>query len=1066
MSGALPPDPPPLSDPHPVRERKGPLSWMARNIVAANLIMAVLLVGGALSMFSIRQEVIPEFELDMVRVNLIYPGASPEEVEKSVTVAVEEAVRGVDGIKQLSSYSGEGGASVLVELLVGTPPDRALSDIKAAVDRITSFPADLERPIVSLVAIRVSVLSVVLYGDVSERTLHALGERMRDELLQDPRITTVDLGGVRPLEISVEVPQQSLRAHGLTLEQIAQAIRSASVEVPAGGVKTEGGEILLRTTERRDYGPEFEDIAVLSRPDGTEVRLRDIARVRDGFQETDVEADFNGKRAMMVRVYRIGEETPLSVSAAVHEYIEKARPDLPPGVELAVWGDRAEMYGERIGLLQRNALIGLALVLLLLGLFLEPRLSFWVTIGIPVSFLGALLFLPAADVSINMISLFAFIVTLGIVVDDAIVVGEAVYKRRRDGLPFVKAAITGVHDVAQPVIFSVLTTVVAFSPLLFVPGVRGKFFRQIPVVVIAVLLLSLVESLLVLPAHLAHSKRQPDRGLLGWLYRGQQRFSSAFERFIHGRFVPMLRGVVRQRYLALAVGVALLLSSCGLVAGGRVDFVFWHKMELDVVFAQLEMPYGTPLSETAAHKERMVEAAREVLAEAGGEERVSRGIYGQLGAASYGGLGHAAASGTHVAEVSVFLVPVDQRELSTAEFARRWRERIGEIPGADRLEFDYESGSSGAPISIELSHQDMTALRRAASRLADELGEFTGVIDIDDGFALGKEQLNFRLKPEARSLGVTETDLARQVRAAFFGVEAARQQRGRNEVRTYVRLPRSERSSLGDVERLLIRTRDGGEVPLGVAATVERGHSYTEIARKNGRRVVEVTADVIEGAANANKVVAELEREALPELLAAFPGLSYELGGEQRSQQESMDYLLRGFGLALLVMFALMAIPFRSYAQPLIIMSAIPFGIIGAIVGHIIMGYDLSLLSAMGFVALSGVVVNDSLVLIAAINEFRRQGMSSLDAVVAGAARRFRPILLTSLTTFFGLAPMIFETSMQARFLIPMALSLGFGVLFATVIILLLVPSLYLTLEDMRALFRRLWGSQQEAALS
>jgi multidrug efflux pump subunit AcrB len=1067
-----------MSDPNPVRERKGPLTWMAKNSVASNLLMFALILGGLLFLPFIKQEVFPEFALDMVTVQVVYPGASPEESERALTKAIEENVRGVDGVKEVRSTSSEGVSFTTIELLLGTNSDRALSDIKSAVDRITSFPEDAERPIVSVVAIRNQVVSLVLHGNVGEMPLRQLAEQTRDELLADPRISTVELAGVRPYEINVEIPRDRLRAYGLTMDQVAQAIRAANVEVPAGGIKTEQGEILLRTKERRDFGQEFEEITILSRPDGSEVKLGDLARVDDSFAETDQEASFNGEQAAMVRVYRVGEQTPIEVSNAVREYIENNEQNLPPGVKLAVWGDRSEMYRDRIDLLMRNARLGLILVLFSLGLFLEIRLAFWVTLGIPISFLGTLLVMPALGASINMISLFAFIVTLGIVVDDAIVVGEAVHKRRQDGMPLAKAAIVGTHDVAKPVIFSVLTTIVAFSPLLFVPGVMGKFFKQIPTVVIIVLLLSLVESLLVLPAHLGHENpiaRFVHRilramfgsrlGPIGWIYRGQQRFSGAYERFILNYFAPFLRRVVRHRYVALAVGVAILMSSCGVVAGGRIDFTFMPKIEMDVVFAQLVMPYGTPADKSKENMDRMVAAAKEVMEEAGGEAEISRGIFAQTGAANFGGMGRGPAGvggavGSHISEVSLFMTRVDERKIGAKEFAHRWRAKIGDVPGADTLKLSFTMGvSASAPISIELTHRDVSTLEKAASELAGEMRAFNGVKDIDDGVSLGKQQLNFTLKPEARSLGITEVGLARQVRAAFFGSEASRQQRGRDEVRVYVRAPRNERSSLHDLDQLLLRTPQGGEVPLGMAATIDRGRAYTQIKRRDGKRVLAVEADVEEGVTNANEVLAEIKKDALPALMRRHPGLSYQLSGQQQQQAESLEAMKSGFKMALILMFALMAIPFRSYIQPIIIMIAIPFGMVGALIGHLIMGYDLSMLSMMGLVALSGVVVNDSLVLISAVNSFRASGMSVMESVVAGGARRFRPIMLTSITTFLGLAPMIFEKSMQARFLIPMALSLGFGVLFATFIILLLVPSLYMIIEDITAALKGLFGA-------
>ncbi len=1064
----------PISDPNPVRKHGGPLAWMARNSVAANMLMVALILGGLVFLTRIKQEVFPEFALDVISIAVPYPGASPSEVERGVTTAIEENIRGLDGIKTVTSTSREGAASVLVELQLSADADRVLADVKAAVDRIQSFPEDAEEPQTSIVEFKKEVLSLMVYGDAPEKSLRALADKIRDDLLLDESVSRAELSAVRPPEISVNVPREKLRSYGLTLEQVAAAIRAANVEVPAGGIKTARGEILLRTKERRDYGKDFESIVVLSQPDGTRVLLSDVATVDDSFAETDQAAQYNGKPSAMVKVFRIGDQTPITVSDAVRRYVDDNEGSLPPGVKLAVWNDRSEMYRARVDLLRRNALMGLALVLLCLGLFLEIRLAFWVTMGIPISFLGALLFLPAWDISINMISLFAFIVTLGIVVDDAIVVGEAIYKRRQEGLNMARAAVVGAHDVAKPVVFSVLTTIVAFSPLLFVPGVMGKFFRNIPTVVIAVLLLSLVESLLILPAHLAHNnpvaslvKRMfayifgPRLGPIGAIYRAQQRFSAYYEGLIETVFVPIVSRTAANRYVAMAVGAATFIGAVGYVAGGHINFTFLPKIEVDVVYAQLMMPYGTPAEKSEQHLERIIRAAEDTIESEGGREQNVRGIFSQIGVANFGGAGRGMSptTGSHVVEVAVFLKPPEVRQIRPKDFAAAWRQRIGEISGADSLKFTFSSGASGqAPISIQLKHRDVKTLERAASDLAIRLKEYAGVKDIDDGVALGKYQLDYRLTDDARSLGITQMDLARQVRNAFFGAEASRQQRGRDEVRVYVRLPREERASMYDLEQVMVRTKQGGEVPLSQAASVDWGRAYTQIKREDGSRVITVAADVEESKTNANKVMAGLKREVLPGLLERYPGLKWGLGGQQKNQAESLGALKTGFLLALVVMFALMAIPFRSYVQPVIIMMAIPFGFVGALGGHVLMGYNLSMLSMMGFVALSGVVVNDSLVLISAVNTFREQGMSAREAVLAGAARRFRPIMLTSLTTFLGLSPMILESSMQARFLVPMALSLGFGVLFSTFVILLLVPCLYLILEDVKSLFAGLGG--------
>ena len=995
----------------------------------------------------------------MVVIQTAYPGASPSEVEQGVVLVIEEAVRGVDGVKEVRAEALEGMGFVYVDLLIGTDKEQALNDMKSAIDRITSFPADTERPILRFGSNKQQVLSVVFYGDVEEATLRQVVEDARRKLLEDARITDINLSGIRPLEVSIEVPQAELRKHGLTLDQVADRVRAASVDVPGGGIKTSAGEVLLRTAERRDHGTEFADIVLLSRPDGSQVRVADIANVKDGFNESEQHSTFNGKRAAMVNVFRVGAETPLTVAAAVHSYVDEKRKTLPPGLEIATWGDMSEMYQQRIDLLMRNARIGLLLVLLTLGLFLSGRLSFWVTLGIPISFAGSLLFFPTADISINMITLFAFIVTLGMVVDDAIVVGEAIHHRREDGADRLQSAILGAREVATPVIFSILTTCVAFSPMLFVPGVMGKFFRVVPIVVITVLLISLVESLLILPAHLSHAMSWPVRILISpylWVMSKVEKLGmpERLERFIYHTYSPLLHKALRNRYLTAAIAVALFIFTIGLVVG-RIPITFMPKIEGDVISVQLKMPIGTPAAETQRITNHIKSVAETLVNEANEktENNISRGLYEAFGVATSleANVDMTRQSGGHMATVMQYLVEADERPLTTTKFVERWREGIGEIPGVDSLTFHYEVGvQPGEPINIQLIHQDVDTLQAAAQRLTKDIATYSGLKDFDSGVSIGKEQIDFSLRAEAKARGLTETGLARQVRASFYGAEAARQQRGRDELRVYVRLPLEERQSLYNVEELIIRTPDGGEMPLAQAADIKRGRAYTSIKRTDGRQIVKVTADIATQNDNANEIMDKILGGELATLLSDVPGLSYSLGGEQKRQAETMEALGYGFLLAIIVMFSMLAVVFRSYSQPLLVMTAIPFGMIGAVYGHVLMGFEISIMSMMGFVALSGVVVNDSLILIVAINDFRDQGMSMREAIVAGATRRFRPILLTSLTTFFGLAPMILETSVQARFLVPMAISLGFGVLAASSIMLLLVPSTYLILEDVR----------------
>jgi multidrug efflux pump subunit AcrB len=942
--------------------------------------------------------------------------------------------------------------------LLGTDTDQVLNEVKAAVDRITSFPEDIERPTVFMPRFRNQVLSVALYGDQEPAVLKALAEKVRDGLLQNRDVTVVEVNGLPPLEISVEVSQENLRRYGLTIEQIALLVRQASIEMPGGAVKTSGGEILLRTTERRQEGQDFADIVVRSMPDGSRLRLGDIATIKDGFAETDQQALYLGKPAIMINVYRVGEQTPLEVSRAVKDFVKDYEDQLPPGVDMAIWFDMSEFYKDRMDLLLRNAVIGLILVLVVLGIFLEIRLAFWVTMGIPISFVGSFLFLPSTDVSINMISLFAFIVVLGMVVDDAIVVGEVVYRKLEDGMGRLEAAIAGVKEVAAPVVFAIITTVMAFTPMLFVPGIMGKFFRVIPIVVIMVLLISLVESLLILPAHLAHAKQSSSRGVFGFIGRQQQRFSRALARHIHRFYVPVIAFVARRRYLTMSAGLAVFLITMGLVAGGRVAWIDFPAVESDVIVAQVEMPYGTSIERTSAAQQRLLDAANQILDEHG--RHIARGLYSNVGAAGLtrNDPGMPATGGTHLAEVAIYLVSSDQRDIRTEEFVREWRRRVGEIAGIHRLKFIYDTGpASGPPVNIELNHPELDRLEAAASALASRLGDFAGVYDVDDGFEDGKEQLDLKLRPEARALGLTELDLARQIRSAFFGAEAVRQQRGRDELKVYVRLPRSERESEYNLEELIVRTPQGGEIPLHQAAEISRGYSYTTIRRINGRRAVFVTAEVDPALNNASDIMATLTTGLLPRLLEEYPGVRFDLGGDAMEMREANQSLFIGFILALLAMFALLAVAFRSYIQPVIVMLAIPFGIVGAILGHMLMGYDLSMMSTMGIVALAGVVVNDSLLMVVTINRVRDDGKPLLEAVIIGGALRFRPIILTSLTTFFGLFPMILETSVQARFLIPMAISLGFGVIFATFITLLLVPAAYMILADIARAVSRIW---------
>ncbi len=1026
------------------RWQRGPLAWMVYNRVTPNLLMVALLLGGFFVSGQIKKEVFPEFETDMVSVSVAYPGASPEEVEQGIVLVVEEAVRGLEGIKELTSRASESGGSVNIELLADIDQQKVYQEIKQEIDRIRTFPDDAEEPQVSLATHRHEVLNIQLYGTTTEAALRETAEQVRDRLLQDPEITQIDFSGARDPEIHVDVPQAKLRAYDLTLDGISRAIDAASTEIPGGAVETSGGDILLRVTDRRDWAREFARIPIISTADGTVVLLEDLATVRETFEDSDRFATYNGQRSIGIDVYRVGDQTPIGVSQAVRAAMVEIEADLAEGINWDINRDRSEVYEQRLNLLLKNACIGLVLVLLLLGLFLEFKLAFWVTMGIPISFLGGLLFLPALGISINIISMFAFIVALGIVVDDAIVAGENIYEYRQQGHGMIKAAILGTRSVAIPITYAILTNIVAFLPLYFVPGTMGKVWKAIPVVVITVFLISLVEALFILPAHLAHTRSTPSSKLTARLHDWQQGFGAKVSRFIENRYRPLLELSIRWRGLTVAIGLSVLIIILSYVMSGRIGMILMPRVESDRAVVTAILPPGSPLSVAEEVQRRLVSGV-ERMAAANGGDQLLQGVFALVDEGQVG--------------VTAYLTPPGVRPLTTGTVTKLWREEVGPIIGLESLRYESDRGGpgGGAALTVELSHRDTEVLDQASAALAELLAEFPNIKDINDGFTPGKEQLDFSIKPSGESLGLTSREIARQVRNAFSGTAALRQQRGRNEVTVRVRLPEVERSSEFSIENLMLRTASGTFVPLYEVAEVKRGRAYTTINRRDARRTVSVTADV-EPISQTSQILATLNSQILPELVQDFPGLSYGYQGRQARMQESVGGLGNGFILAMIAIYFLLAIPFRSYSQPLIVMLAIPFGVVGAVLGHLIMGYSLSLMSMMGIVALSGVVVNDSLVLIDYANRQRLEGATAYGAICAAGTRRFRPIILTTLTTFGGLAPMIFETSRQARFLIPMALSLGFGILFATLITLLLVPNLYLLMDDFLQWYSRIFG--------
>ncbi|GAB4367676.1 MAG: efflux RND transporter permease subunit [Acidobacteriota bacterium] len=1062
------------------------IRWFVGNPVAANLILVMIVAGGLITLPTIVKEFFPDFSLDVIRVTVVYRGASPEEVERGVVIRIEEAIQDLEGIKRMTSSAAENLGTVVIEVRSGYDTRKLLDEIKVRVDGIDTFPEEAEKPTVEEMTNRRQVINVAVFGRADEMSLRRIAERVRDELMEQPGITYATLSNARPYEIAIEVSEETLRRYGLTFDEVAQAVRRSSLDVPAGTIETRAEEIQIRTLGQAYTGAEYARIPLRTLPDGTRILLGEVATIRDGFEDTDQWTTFNGQPAQVIEVYRVGDQSILDVAETVKAYVADADRWLPAGIELQAFEDQSTAMRGRIDLLLRNGAMGFVLVFISLALFLRLRLAFWVSLGIPISFLGALWLMPTLDVTINMISLFAFIVVLGIVVDDAIVVGENIFTWQERTGKGVEGAVEGARRVAVPVIFAVLTTIAAFVPILNVEGNTGKIMRVIPLIVIPTLVFSLIESLLVLPAHLRHPRRREREqalarrgGLLAPLRAVnrawtafQARFAGGVEFVIHRIYRPMLDWGLRWRYLTIAIGVSTLLLTAGLVGGGFIKFIFFPTVEADFVGGRVTMPLGTPETRTAeavARLERAAERLREQIRAETGQDafrtvRASVGAQPLRGRQGGPGSQRGGFSGAHLGEVSIELLPSEQRTVTSREIVSRWRELVGPIPEAREVAFTSSLFSPGEPINVQLTGFRMEDLVAAAAALRAKLETYEGVYDVADSYQAGKREIKLTVLPEAEAAGVRLGDLGRQVRQAFFGEEAQRIQRGRDDVRVMVRYPESERRSLADLAGMRIRTAAGGEIPFGSVARARIGEGYASITRVDRRRAVNVTAEVDETRGNANEILADLQREFLPELKARFPGLTWSFEGQGREQQDTLRGLLRGFAIALVAIYALMAVPFRSYVQPLLVMTAIPFGLVGAVWGHVLMGLDLTILSMFGLVALTGVVVNDSLVLVDYINVLRRDGVSLDRAVRDAGVARFRPILLTSITTFAGLMPLILERSVQAQFLIPLAVSLGFGVVFSTFISLGLVPAGYLVIEDVKRLLRRAAGRPDPVA--
>ncbi|MGS2719705.1 efflux RND transporter permease subunit [Paraglaciecola aestuariivivens] len=1023
------------------------IAWFTRNSVAANLLMVSILMGGLFSLFTqIPIEVFPTFESERISVSVSLRGGAPEDVEQGVTVLIEESVQDLEGIKKITSRSSESSASVTIEVDNGYDAREILADVKSRVDAINNFPVDAEKPVIALAQRRREVIAVTISAPYSEKEIKEYAEQVRDELLLIDGVTQVDLDGVRDYEISIEVSQAKLQQYQLTINQISNLIDNASADLSAGNLKTSGGDVLIRTKGQAYHKDQFINIPILTDVNGSVVRLKDIATITDGFEETPVRTRFNGKQAAFLDVYRIGQQSAIEVADQVKAYINQKQASLPVGFELSYWDDDSEVVKSRIATLTSNAIQGGILVLLLLTLFLRPSIAFFVFIGIPVCFLGAFMFMPVMGVTINIMSLFGFILVLGIVVDDAIVTGENIYTHLKTATSSEEAAINGTKEVATPVTFGILTTVAAFLPLAFIEGNRGPIFAQIPFVVIPVLLLSLVESKFVLPAHLKNIKLRQQKSSMNGFERFQQRFADGFEKAIMTYYQPILNKALKNKMTTLSIFVAVFVIISALITSGWTKFVFFPRIPSETVRANLTMPTGTPFEITNLYITRMTDKAIELqnkyVDDVTGEKVITNIL------STTGGRG----GNTNVGGVRFELMPPEKRtlDITSAQLVREWRRLIGSVPGAELLTFRAEIGRSSDPIDIQLSAKSLTTLNQLAEQVKKRLATYPTVFEIADSLSDGKEELRIELTETGKVLGFTRIGISQQVRNAFFGSQVQRIQRGSDDVRVMVRLPLSERSSLSTLKDILVQTPTGDKVPLSHVAELIPNKSPSTIYRIDRFRTVSVTADVDK--TNTNMTVLQQDiSDYLADLVKQYPGVKYSLEGEAKEQRESFGSLGWALIFVFFIIYCLLAIPFKSYLQPLIVMSVIPFGMIGAVMGHWLMGMDLTIFSLLGMLALIGVVVNDSLVLVDYINKKRAQGMALLDAATTAGAARFRPVMLTSLTTFIGLMPLLFEKSTQAQFLIPMAISLGFGILFATFITLILVPVNYMLLEKVRS---------------
>ena len=1030
------------------------IAWFAKNGVAANLLLGIIVIAGIFSIKGMKMELFPDFDLDLVSITVPYPGAAPLEVEDGICKQIEEKIWDLSGIKKLVSYSREGEGVVGVQVERGNDPQELADKIKVRVDSILNFPEEAEKPIVEVATQRRRVLAVAIHGNCDEKSLRKIADKTLDDLTNLSGITQVEIAGIRKPEIGIEVSEASLRQYGLSFDQVAQAMKRSSIDTPGGVARTSSGETLLRSMGKAQDGKQFEEIRLLSNANGSNVQAGDLANVKDGFEDKVLYTRFSNEPAVTLRVFRVGKQSPIEISERVTDYVDTIKPRLPEGISMTVWQDSSYYLQGRLEMMVRNAFQGLLLVFLVLSFFLRPSLAVWVALGLPISFMGAFATMGVLDASINLVSLFAFIVVLGILVDDAIVVGESVYTLGSKGEKPLQASIRGTHLVAMPVTFAIITSMVAFVPMLFLPGWLGKLMKDIPLVVIPALFFSLVESKFILPYHLSLCRF--DSLPKNSLSKIQNRISVGLERFIEIRYQPFLKKCLEWRYLTLSCFLGLLMVTFGLIAGGHVPSIRGvPPVPSDYISVKILMQDGVP-AETTQKALAEVERARletiDYLIEQK-EPNPFRYVMKTMGAQPFsGGPRENAniATGSNRGEISVELIKSEDRTRSAPQISALWRERIGPLPGLKQLFFgDVAAGGSKTAIDLEIAGQDLKAMGVAADLVKKKLASYEGIFDITDTYSGGKREMKIEINANGLALGLTQADLGRQIRQAYYGEEIQRIQKERDEVKVMLRYPLKDRKTLTALHDLRVRTSSGVEAPLSEVATITMGQGYPTIKRSDRSRIINVQTSANKDTAKVPLIERDLELNFLPSLREKFPNSRFTFVGEKKEQEESDSGLAQAGGICLFVIYALLAIPFRSYLQPFLIMSVIPFGLIGAVLGHFLFGLPLSQLSHFGLVALTGVVINDSLVLVHYVNQ-RAKETTLLEATRLAGMARFRAILLTSLTTFVGLLPILFERSLQAQFLKPMAIAIGFGVLFATLITLLMVPCLYLILEDLK----------------